>query len=1343
MIGKVFRYAFLAGVGLAAMAVPAQADPISIGLLGIFGVTAAAGSAAVALTTFALQAVSGIGLSFASRLLAKKPKLTATGTGSVVDQQFGTETNRTLLIGTCRTDGVPRYFKGVGYSNKEVHEVYDVSDWTCDGLDGVFVDNEKRALIPVAIPPGNTEHERFHVDGYGTLIVLKFFKGTFPQSADAELIAASQDTLGSSMTYPNGDRAVWTVDHRGDGIAKVHTIFKFDEEKLPTIPRLSFVVRGAPLYDWRKDSTAGGSGPHRWADPATWEFSKNPAVAQYNYLRGFWRNGVRLGGMDCSPADLLIDYFTAAANICDEQVPGHNGLEARYEMGAAARSDAEHRVFIESCRLAMAGEQLEAFGQFAPIAGAPQATVMNLSMDDLIEMEDGSFTPNSPEPYNAVLCKFLDPAAGWELNDLPPLRNPAWEANDGNRRRDKTIDLQSVSRASQAGRIQKLLAEQSRMTVAFNGVFSPRAARLVPGNWVNMDFSNINRPSYVMKVVGAARDLATGGIALALAQCAASNYVPPATLPAGVPVVYSFDEPQRFQNLQGFVAQAGTLEHLGQIRPVLNVGWTAFVDAGVANVSVEYRILNNAASARVLSVDKADNFVSVPVELGGQTYQVRARPEFIDGRHGVWTDWAEVETDTEFTVLSARIAHDTQDLMLRTWQRADASDMLANALEYINRYNNDWIGASETTRSTMHAANATNTAFATIDEFKGVYANDQEALAVTLTTLNAAVGGVAAAVTDEALARATADSALGLSITGVMAAVDDVEAAVASEITARVDGDAALSTALTVVEATANGATAGGLFKIEAEASPVGVEARMIASIRASTGATFKTAGWVMEIFDSGGGVLKGRMVVEADQFAIKTSGTPFIPFAVVGADTYIQSLLIGGTVKSQNFVSGERGYALFQDGTAEFQNVIVGGGTSTKRPFELAFGAIQDGVLTDEASATFNLSALLAGVSFTVKGSAKRTPTAVEYSVDAKYNGTGPGVVTATATRAKGLAWAPFTAIAQSDGGTGGTGKARSLVATADGELRAVEHTYSATWVGTAVASVSLGRLLNITDSDPFFEAQIYDQATWHVWDDVLVQGIRRIKIPAEVLVSSVATPVVAMRVLVWAAAGQCFFVTGAIVNNALGPGGPGGFVKNDIAVTPGEVYSLLVGGTRGNGFGGQGAQRFGNADYDWSGGGGSFVARGKFIRDNVLLAAGGGSTGTYYAAGAAGGNPATSGGNASTFTDFRKCLGYSTTGAEPITAYQQKMGGGGYVGGGDSAGGTNYIAGPLINSANMGAAATGGAATTLLPPGTGEAAYSVTPTNAGGRANVGAASNTPGKAGGGRIAIQFLTSI
>ena len=51
-----------------------------------------------------------------------------------------------------------------------------------------------------------------------------------------------------------------------------------------------------PLYDITKDSTNGGSGSHRWNDQSTWEPSHNTAVIIYNIIRGVYYNGVWVFG---------------------------------------------------------------------------------------------------------------------------------------------------------------------------------------------------------------------------------------------------------------------------------------------------------------------------------------------------------------------------------------------------------------------------------------------------------------------------------------------------------------------------------------------------------------------------------------------------------------------------------------------------------------------------------------------------------------------------------------------------------------------------------------------------------------------------------------------------------------------------------------------------------------------------------------------------------------------------------------------------------------------------------------------------------------------------------------
>jgi hypothetical protein len=89
------------------------------------------------------------------------------------------------------------------------------------------------------------------------------------------------------------------------------------------------VVKGKLCYDPRKDSTvAGGSGAHRWEDPSTWEWSENPVVCRYNWVRGIYAEDdvtdptALLIGRGLTAEEAPPENIIAAANLCDEALTG-------------------------------------------------------------------------------------------------------------------------------------------------------------------------------------------------------------------------------------------------------------------------------------------------------------------------------------------------------------------------------------------------------------------------------------------------------------------------------------------------------------------------------------------------------------------------------------------------------------------------------------------------------------------------------------------------------------------------------------------------------------------------------------------------------------------------------------------------------------------------------------------------------------------------------------------------------------------------------------------------------------------------------------------------------------
>ncbi len=124
-----------------------------------------------------------------------------------------------------------------------------------------------------------------------------------------------------------------------------------------------------------------------------------------------------------------------------------------------------------------------------------------------------------------------------------------------------------------------------------------------------------------------------------------------------------------------------------------------------------------------------------------------------------------------------------------------------------------------------------------------------------------------------------------------------LSASVIKETEARIDGDEAIASDLVAVEAKADGASAGGLFKIEASAGAGDVLSRLTMYARATLEDDFKEAGMVVEVVSDGEdpATLSSRVVVSADQFVV-TDGT----------ETSLPLVFEDGVLKIQNIFFGE-----------------------------------------------------------------------------------------------------------------------------------------------------------------------------------------------------------------------------------------------------------------------------------------------------------------------------------------------------------------------------------------------------------------------------------------------------
>jgi hypothetical protein len=152
-------------------------------------------------------------------------------------------------------------------------------------------------------------------------------------------------------------------------------------------------VRGRRLYDPRKDSTAGGAGLHRLANPSTWEWSDNPALA----LGDFCASTVYGAGV-------AVDWTSVAttANACDALIGAPS--EKRRTLGVSFQQPADVNAVAETLRAyagcfllpAAAGVKLLPDQNDAPVASYSHAAGDIAALEPL-QLRDMGQVPTAVE----------------------------------------------------------------------------------------------------------------------------------------------------------------------------------------------------------------------------------------------------------------------------------------------------------------------------------------------------------------------------------------------------------------------------------------------------------------------------------------------------------------------------------------------------------------------------------------------------------------------------------------------------------------------------------------------------------------------------------------------------------------------------------------------------------------------------------------------------------------------------------------------------------------------------------------------------------------------------------
>lgn len=247
---------------------------------------------------------------------------------------------------------------------------------------------------------------------------------------------------------------LWDTTCRGDNTASVMMRCDMPEQKyrggaFPNgRPTLWVLARGV-CYDWRKDSSVGGVGSQRRANPATWTWSVNPVV---------WRvhlDWFRFGKKWDRVMAPVLDKLTAAANYCDEAVPlAAGGSEPRYRLAYKYTADtnpADVRAAVDASMAAFTTYDVQ--GRLVVKPGGYEAPTYILT-DSHITNWKWSLGQPVEDGVDSIIISYIEPKTGYNSSQCDP-----WIVNE-NGNRSITLNLEAVYSFSQGRRLAKIKAAE-------------------------------------------------------------------------------------------------------------------------------------------------------------------------------------------------------------------------------------------------------------------------------------------------------------------------------------------------------------------------------------------------------------------------------------------------------------------------------------------------------------------------------------------------------------------------------------------------------------------------------------------------------------------------------------------------------------------------------------------------------------------------------------------------------------------------------------------------------------------------------------------------------------------
>lgn len=878
-MNKLARLLFDAFTWLLCLGGTAHAGPL-IAAIGAFASFLGGGTFLANILTLAIGTALKIGIALLQR--AAQPKQRQPGIKTEV--QVGGDNPLSFIVGYYATAGQLEYVNTSGKNGGDTPNAYlsyviSLSDVPVAGFGStVWVNGEKCTISGDLDPNGKgygvTEYLR---DGKYYLWV-KFYDGS-QVAPDARMIA----TFGSDAERP------YTSDMIGVGVAYAIVVARFKRELFNGIPQFRFEVSGIKLYNPAKDSTNGGSGAHRWADPTTWEVSSNNAVVIYNITRGiYYGDDWIYGGQDIPALLLPSASWIAAINECDVDISlNGGGTEKQYRCGYEVNVDQEPLDAIEGFLDGCSGRMYEIGGYYKMTAGAPAAPVYSFTDADIVATDDLTFDPfpGLEGTFNGAHASYPEPGEAWAVKDAPPYLSPALELEDEGRRLLAPLVYSTTTSNTQVQRLVKAAVEANRKFRRHIVALPPEAWMLEPGDvtsWSSAREGYTDKEFLISAMTGK----------VGMIQIVSLQEVDPS----------DYDWTPATDEKTVSIGYVGTVQPLPQVVADWAVAPATFYDNSAAarrpSIAVSFRgdqddvralqVQVRLASSGALVYDASIPYVlddAIPLRtivlnatlLPNTAYQARAQFLPFSGRDTTFSSWLAVTTpDVRLNDLDVYLPGMIGDINAQIFPiNVNVRDLIdqqrAIALKAMEQDSGNY---SDKQFLLTRIASQYNQVTAEYQSSILVAAGPGSAIVQRLDTLEATIPG---------LASAAALSSLSVTV-GIQG----------GQITANAD-------AITALNAVVGGNIATTLFRATAEATEAGALATIGLSVSATAGGLPSTAAIILSAL--AGGI--SRVGILADQFFIKNGANSENPFVFESGVARLNVLNVG-TVRAGLLTSSD-----------------------------------------------------------------------------------------------------------------------------------------------------------------------------------------------------------------------------------------------------------------------------------------------------------------------------------------------------------------------------------------------------------------------------------------------------